>query len=78
MLRPSRAARRSSFSAESTAAASRAARQACRFATWLLLHLRRDGDDRTLSGRQRRRFGLDELVDADHDALAQLDLIDPA
>ena len=44
----------------------------------VLLHFRRDGDDRTLSGRQRRRLGLDELVDADNGPLAQLDLVDTA
>ena len=42
------------------------------------LRFRRHGDDRFGGIRQRRRFGLDEAVDADHDLLAALDRFDPA
>ena len=78
MLRSSCAAARSSFSAAATALSSRRARQAlsrsiCSASTC--------GDTVRIGvggAGERRGFGLDEPVDADHDLLAALDRLDAA
>ncbi len=77
MLRPSAAARRNSFNDARDRLG-----VALRAPSLELFDLggfgfRRDGEDRVGGVGQRRRFGFDEAVDADHGLLAALDGFQP-